>query len=152
MLRKKRAERLSLQKCKMKSSQEERVFMAIQCVVEQNSRLYKKKKLRGAPQRSKTRSLEDRRDALSQIEEPEFFYSKESLPFSKAGAVRNHEAVGLFGRVITCVTCSLELCENHEPNPDLNPGFQKIIIPGVSSLVTCTVSLAKITDALSESA
>ena len=57
--------------------------MAIQCVVEQNSRLYKKKKLRGAPLRSKTRSLEDRRGALSQIEEP--FLSQKPFPFSKAG-------------------------------------------------------------------
>ena len=53
--------------------------------VKQNSLLYKKKNWRGAPLRSKTRLLEDRRDALSQIEEPEIFYSKEPLPFSKAG-------------------------------------------------------------------
>ena len=60
--------------------------------VKQNSRLYKKKKWRGAPLRSKTRSLEDRRGALSQIEEPDFFYSKEPgsfleepFPFSKVG-------------------------------------------------------------------
>ena len=144
----------------MKSSQEDRVFMAIQCVVEQNSRLYKKKKLRGAPLRSKTRSLEDRRGALSQIEEPDFFYLfkravsfiEGRTPFSKDGIAENHEAIKLSGHVVTCVTCSLERCENHEPNPDLNPDFQKIIIPGVSSLVTCTVSLAEITDALSENA
>ena len=58
--------------------------MAIQCDVKKNSRLYKKKKLRGAPQRSKTRPRANRRGALSQIEEPEIFYSKEPFLFSKA--------------------------------------------------------------------
>ena len=32
--------------------------------------------------------------------------------------------------VSSLVTFSLELCENHEPNPDLNPGFQKIGLSG----------------------
>ena len=84
VLRKKRLERLRVQKCK------ERVFTsARRCLgkfkgdVKQNLRIYKKKIWRGAPLRSKTRSLEDRRGTLSQIEEPEFFYSKADAPFSK---------------------------------------------------------------------
>ena len=32
--------------------------------------------------------------------------------------------------ILSClITCSVERCENHEPHPVLNPGFQKIIIP-----------------------
>ena len=50
----------------------------------------KRKKWRGASLRSKTRSLEDQRGALSQIEEPdsfleEPFLSQKPFPFSKAG-------------------------------------------------------------------
>ena len=116
--------------------------------VKQNSRLYKKKKWRGAPLRSKTRSLEDRRDALSQIEEPElFFIQKSRAPFSKAGAVRNHEAGDLSGRV---VTHHMRLGALRKPRAE--PGFQKISFSSLSSLVTYTGSFAEITDALSESA
>ena len=109
--------------------------------VKQNSRLYKKKKLRGAPLRSKTRSLEDRRDALSQIEEPEIFYSKEPLPFSKAGAVRNHEAGELSGRVVTRHV-RLGTLRKPRAEPGFEPRFSK---DHHSSLSSLAVSFAEIT-------
>ena len=101
----------------------------------QNSLLYKKKIWRGAPQRSKTRPRANRRGTLSQIEGPDFLYSKEPFPFSKAEILSQKLGLLRITRRATCldvtslITFGLELCENHEPNPDLNPGFQKIIIP-----------------------
>ena len=66
----------------------------------QNSRLYKKKKLRGAPLRSKRRPLANRRAGIFLFKRAVSFL-KSRAPLSKAGAVRNHEASDLSGCVIT---------------------------------------------------
>ena len=144
MLRKKSSEGVS---CR---SERRECLWQFKCDVRQNSRLYKKKKLRGAPQRSKTRPRANRRGALSQIEEPDFFYSKEPFPFSKVGRLsQKQEQSGITRRAIcldvsSLVTCSLELCGNHEPNPELNPGFQKISFSSVVVTRHCIVSFAEI--------
>ena len=126
--------------------------------VKQNSRLYKKKKWRGAPLRSKTRLLADRRGALSQIEGPDFFLFKRAVsflegqtPFSKAGIAQNHEAIKLSGRVVTRHV-RLGALRKPRAEPGFEPRFSKDHHSSLSSLVACAVSFAEITDALSESA
>ena len=86
---------------------------------------------RGAPQRSKTRSsqIEEASSRKSKSQAP---FSKGRFPFSKSHSFSQKLGLLRITRRSNCpdvsslVTCSLELCENHEPNPDLNPGFQKI--------------------------
>ena len=71
--------------------------------------------------RSKRRPLANRRARI-------FFIQKSrclSQKLEQSGITRRSDCPD----VSSLSTCRLERCENHEPNPDLNPGFQKIIIP-----------------------
>ena len=109
MLRKKSSEGVSCRSEKGKCLQVVSVYIReFKCDVKQNSRLYKKEKMKRRFSEIEDALLANRRGVLSQIEGPNFFLFKRAVsflksraPLSKAGAVRNHEAGNLSGRVVT---------------------------------------------------
>ena len=125
------------------------------CDVRQNSCLYKKKQMKRRSEVEDASSRKSKRRPLANRRARIIFYSKEPFLFSKAELLSQKLEQSGITRRATCldvsslVTFGLERCENHEPNPDLNPGFQKIII------LVCRHSQSasrKLRGALSESA
>ena len=85
--------------------------------------------------KSKRRPLANRRAEFFIIQKSRFFsrrpntFLKSRNSLSKVGRDSGITRRATCLDVSSLVTFGLERCENHEPNPDLNPGFQKIIIP-----------------------
>ena len=105
------------------------------CDVRQNSCLYKKKQMKRRSEVEDASSRKSKRRLLANRRGGFFFIQKEPLPFSKVGRLSQKlDQSGITRRAVcpdvsSLVTFGLSSLENHEPNPDLNPGFQKVIIP-----------------------
>ena len=94
------------------------------CDVRQNSCLYKKKQMKRRSEVEDASSRKSKRRPLANRRARIIFYSKEPLPLSKAGAVRNHEAGDLSGRVVTRHV-RLGALRKPRAEPGFEPRFSK---------------------------